>query len=211
MDKNTIWAIVLSTLVIVGSYFLLPKVFGKNKAAQNTASVEVVSENTKDNSQTNQTEILTDTLFDEESSALLSEAETENAAEEEAPVLEEKITINTGLAEVILTTKGGDILSYKLLGHNDKETNDFVQLSDSITEANRTCALAIGGAENKIINEIFSYERQDNNTILFKKNLAVKDSNGKVHSYTVGKKYTFMQNVPLHLPSHRHRWGYEAR
>lgn len=194
MDKNTIWAIVLSTLVIVGSYFLLPKLFGKNKAAQNTASVEVVSENTKDNSQTNQTEILTDTLFDEESSALLSEAETENAAEEEAPVLEEKITINTGLAEVILTTKGGDILSYKLLGHNDKETNDFVQLSDSITEANRTCALAIGGAENKIINEIFSYERPDNNTILFKKNLAVKDSNGKVHSYTVGKKYTFMQN-----------------
>ena len=79
MDKNTIWAIVLSTLVIVGSYFLLPKVFGKNKAAQNTASVEVVSENTKDNSQTNQTEILTDTLFDEESSALLSEAETEKA------------------------------------------------------------------------------------------------------------------------------------
>ena len=128
MDKNTIWAIVLSTLVIVGSYFLLPKLFGKNKAAQNTASVEVVSENTKDNSQANQKEILTDTLFDEESSTLLSEAETENAAEEEAPVLEEKITINTGLAEVILTTKGGDILSYKLLGHNDKETNDFVQL-----------------------------------------------------------------------------------
>ena len=96
MDKNTIWAIVLSTLVIVGSYFLLPKLFGKNKAAQNTASVEVVSENTKDNSQANQKEILTDTLFDEESSALLSEAETENASEEEAPVLEEKITINTG-------------------------------------------------------------------------------------------------------------------
>ena len=45
MDKNTIWAIVLSTLVIVGSYFLIPKVFGVNKAkdAQQT-SVEVVAD-----------------------------------------------------------------------------------------------------------------------------------------------------------------------
>ena len=196
MDKNTIWAIVLSTLVIVGSYFLLPKVFGTKKAAtQEQTEVEVVADDSAASGQTSQTEILTDTLFDEETSALLSEAEiSDNETEEEAPAVEQKITINTGVAEVIFTTKGGDIVSYKLIGHNDKETNDYVQISDGVTEANRTCALAIGGAENKIINEIFSYEKPDAYTILFKKNVSIKDSNGKVHSYTIGKKYSFKQN-----------------
>ena len=193
MDKNTIWAIVLSTLVIVGSYFLIPKVFGVNKAkdAQQT-SVEVVADDTTENGQNNQTEVLTDTLFDEETSALLSQAEEAEAdaeaAEIEAPAVEEKITINTGVAEVIFTTKGGDIISYKLIGHSDKETGDFVQLSDNVTQSNRTCALAIGGAENQIINEIFSYEKPDAYTILFKKNVSIKDLSGKVHSYTIGKK-----------------------
>ena len=196
MDKNTIWAIVLSTLVIVGSYFLLPKVFGtKNTATQEQTGVEVIADDSAANGQTSQTDILTDTLFDEETSALLSEAENgDNETEEEAPAVEQKITINTGVAEVIFTTKGGDIVSYKLIGHNDKETNDYVQISDGVTEANRTCALAIGGAENKIINEIFSYEKPDAYTILFKKNVSIKDSNGKVHSYTIGKKYSFKQN-----------------
>ena len=68
MDKNTIWAIVLSTLVIVASYLLLPRFFGK-KTAEAPAAVEITAEDT----QTNQAEILTDTMFDEETTALLSE------------------------------------------------------------------------------------------------------------------------------------------
>ena len=193
MDKNTIWAIVLSTLVIIGSYFLLPKMFGKKDAdVQNQTAVEVVAENNENNSQSGVAEVLTDTLFDEETQTLLSEAEeTEEYVE---PAKEEKITINTGVAEIIFTTKGGDIVSYKLIGHNDKDTNDFVQLSDSISETNRTCGLAIGGAESSIINEIFNYEKPDAYTILFKKNVSIKDSNGKVHSYTIGKQYSFKPN-----------------
>ena len=193
MDKNTIWAIVLSTLVIIGSYFLLPKMFGKKSAdVQNQTAVEVVAE---DNGQTNQTEILTDTIFDEETQVLLSEAEeTEENVE---PAKEEKITINTGVAEIIFTTKGGDIVSYKLIGHNDKDTNDFVQLSDSVSETNRTCALSIGGAENSIVQEIFNYEKLDPYTILFKKDVKIKDTNGQLHSYTIGKKYSFKANEYL--------------
>ena len=192
MDKNTIWAIVLSTLVIIGSYFLLPKLFGK-KTAEVPAqpAVEITAENT----QTNQTEILTDTMFDEETNALLSEAE--EVEEEEVPAVEQKITINTGVAEVIFTTKGGDIISYKLTNHKDTATNDFVQLSDSINAANRTCSLAIGGADNSIVQEIFNYEKLDQYTILFKKDVKIKDANGQLHSYTIGKKYSFKPNEYL--------------
>ena len=198
MDKNTIWAIVLSTLVIVGSYFLLPMVFGNKKAdAANQPTVEVSSETaaaTGQDALTNeQSEILTDSLFSEEDSLLLAE-ENEEAEQSAVPAVEQKVSIDTGVAKIIFTTKGGDIISYKLSNHNDKETQDLVQLSDGITDFNRTCGLAIGGAENTIINEIFNYEQPDPYTILFKKNLIIKDTSGKAHSYTVGKRYTFKQN-----------------
>ena len=195
MDKNTIWAIVLSTLVIVGSYFLLPRVFGNKKGAEAQATtVEVAAEAGEEtsNGQAEQDEILTDSLFTQEEEELIAQAD--EALEFEEAAVEKEIKINTGLAEIIFTTKGGDILSYKLTGHNDKETKDFVQLSDNVTELNRTCALAIGGVENKILSEIFTYEQPDPYTILFKKNLVVKGQDGKNHSYTLGKKYTFKPN-----------------
>ena len=195
MDKNTIWAIVLSTLVIVGSYFLLPRVFGNKKGTEAQATtVEVAAEagEKTSNGQAEQDEILTDSLFTQEEEELIAQAD--EALEFEEAAVEKEIKINTGLAEIIFTTKGGDILSYKLTGHNDKETKDFVQLSDNVTELNRTCALAIGGVENKILSEIFTYEQPDPYTILFKKNLLVKGQDGKNHSYTLGKKYTFKPN-----------------
>ena len=199
MDKNTIWAIVLSTLVIVGSYFLLPMVFGnKNAKSGNQATVEVSSESSASEQNgivQEQNGILTDSLFTEEEAALISEnEEDEEQAVSTTPAVEKNISIDTGLAKITFTTKGGDIISYKLSNHYDKETQDMVELSDGITDVNRTCALAIGGAENSIINEIFNYEQPDPYTILFKKNLIIKDSSGKAHSYTVGKRYTFKQD-----------------
>ena len=196
MDRNTIWAIVLSTLVIVGSYFLLPLFFGNKNAAQtDQPTVEIVSEDgvSTTDIQVSQGDLLNDTLFSDEENQILAQADDADGFEEEAAV-EKEIKINTGVAEVIFTTKGGDIISYKLTGHNDKETNDFVQLSDNISELNRTCAIAIGGAENQIINEVFTYEQPDQYTILFKKNLSIKGQDGKNHSYTIGKKYSFKPN-----------------
>ena len=196
MDRNTIWAIVLSTLVIVGSYFLLPVFFGNKKAAQtDQPTVEIVSEDGESatNVQVTPVDSLNDSLFSEEENQILAQADDEDGFEEETAV-EKEIKINTGVAEVIFTTKGGDIISYKLTGHNDKETNDYVQLSDNVSELNRTCAIAIGGAENKIINEVFTYEQPDQYTILFKKNLSIKGQDGKNHSYTIGKKYSFKPN-----------------
>ena len=184
MDKNTIWAIVLSTLVIVGSYFLLPVIFGNKKNAQSQTTTVEVSADTQ--AEAVQQAAVTDSLFTDEEEQLIAQVEETEEEPEEAAV-EKEITINTGFAEVVFTTKGGDIISYKLVGHNDKETNDFVQLSDNVTEANRTCAIAIGGAENQILNEVFTYEQPDPYTILFKKNLSIKGQDGRSHSYTLGK------------------------
>ena len=82
---------------------------------------------------------------------------------------EEKITISTNKADVVFTTLGGDIVSYKLKDHEDTDTNEGIQLSDSINDFNRTCAISLGGADSMIIDKVFSYEKIDDFlTILIK-------------------------------------------
>lgn len=182
MDKNTIWAIVLSTVVIVGAYLIMPVFMGKNQnQAEDVASEVVIDQEEKTVVNTE----ISDSIFSEKDIAVLDDSTN---------LSEEKITINTGYAEVVLTSKGGDIVSYKLVNHIDMDTQEGVQISDNVNDFNRTCALALGAADNKIIDEIFSYEMLDNYTVLFKKNFSVTDKYGKKHSFMLGKKYSFKPN-----------------
>ena len=171
MDKNTIWAIVLSTLVIIASYLILPKFFpGLNMMGlgrQNTQN------------QTEQTESAEPQELDlsgmEENAAVFADAEIaaeESEAEEQSTLVEQKYTIRTDKVEAVFTNKGGDIISYKLLDHKDMDTDDFVQISDNVNSKNRTCAIAFGKADAKIIDEIFNTET-DGKSITFTKTLNV--------------------------------------
>ncbi len=176
MDKNTIWAIVLSTIVIIASYLILPKFFPGLTPALSRQNVQTV-EQTEETAEPQELNL----------SENLEIAGVKESADSEAEVLvEEKYTIKTDKVEAVFTNKGGDIISYKLLDHKDMETNDFVQLSDNVNSKNRTCAIAFGGADEKIIDEIFNTEINDK-TITFTKTMNV---NGK--KTTLRKVYTFM-------------------
>lgn len=173
MDKNTIWAITLSTIVIIGAFLIQPLIF------PNKNQNDVV-----------QTEVTEQVQQGQETTAELTAAETVAEAEEpaatEEAVMEQTFTVDTGLAEVVLTNKGGDIISYKLKNHFDVDTNSGVELSDNVSSFNRTCAIALGTSEKAIINENFNVEKIDDMTYLFKKALVI---NGK--KVTVGKRYSF--------------------
>jgi len=179
VDKNTIWAIVLSTVVIIASYLVLPKFFPSMrptaKVSQEVETTEVTEPAELDLSST------TDSVTSEIAEATVIEEETE-AAE---TLVEKTYTIKTDKAEIIFTNRGGDIVSYKLLGHKDMDTNDYVQISDSVSNANRTCAIALGTADKALIQEVFNVEEGDK-SITFTKPLMV---NGK--KVTLRKKYTF--------------------
>ena len=184
MDKNTIWAIVLSTLVIIASYLLLPRFFpGLNMMGSGRQNVQ---------NQTEQTESTEPQELDlsgiEENAAVFADAdEAADETDADQPALvEEKYTIRTDKIEVVFTNKGGDIISYKLLDHKDMDTNDFVQISDNINSKNRTCAIAFGGSDAKIVDEIFNTET-DGKSITFTKTMNVS---GK--KTTLRKVYTFM-------------------
>ena len=185
MDKNTIWAIVLSTLVIIASYLILPKFFpGLNPALGRQAAQTQTEENTE----LSEPQEL-DLSAMEENAAVFADAEIaaeESEAEEQSTLVEQKYTITTDKVEAVFTNKGGDIISYKLLDHKDMDTNDFVQLSDNVNSKNRTLAIAFGKSDAKIVDEIFNTEINDK-SITFTKTLNV---NGK--KTTLRKVYTFM-------------------
>ena len=183
MDKNTIWAIVLSTLVIIGWGITSIIIQGKNNPVDEQVAVEQTVEESE---QQNEAEL-------SDLGTYLNENAAEIIAEEESPAVEETIKLDIGVATVEFSTKGGDIINYQLSEkHIDTDTNKGVQMVDNVTDVNRACALALGTADNKIINDIFSYERINENTLLFKKNFTVINKDGKEVKFTLGKRYTFI-------------------
>lgn len=195
MDKNTIWAIVLSTLVIIASYLILPKFIpGLNPAFSRQNTVQT----TEDTTELAQAAEPQELNLSELSETDISE-DSETAEEAQPALVEQKYTIKTDKVEAVFTNKGGDIISYKLLDHNDMDTNDFVQLSDNINSKNRTCAIAFGKADSKIVDEIFNTET-DGKTITFTKTMNVngkKTTLRKVYSFMDGE-YVFKLDVLIH-------------
>ena len=152
MNKNTVIAVILSTLVVIATFFMQTYLFPNSSKSSgnnlNQTDNSVLKENVPESEA-----LENQVFFNEENSALV----------------EEQVFIKTNKADVILTNKGGDIISYKLFKHIDVETKDGVQMADNISETNRACALALGGVNSKIINELFNVEKIDDNTVLFTK------------------------------------------
>ena len=169
MDKNTIWAIALSTLVIIGAFVIQPMLFPQNQ--------QIVTE------QASETENTEPTALESADSSMF---DVNVIKSDDAEVEQQNYTVKTDKIEVIFTNKGGDIISYKLLDHNDVDTKDYVQLADNISDFNRTCSLALGTSDMTVLNENFNTEVIDENTILFKKSF-----NYDGRKITLGKKYTF--------------------
>lgn len=183
MNKNTIMAIVLSTIVVVGSIILQSRFMPKTPAnPENSVSENVVSDSVKKNETENE-EI--------KNLGIKSVAEVKE---------EKKITVKTSKTEVVLTNKGGDIISYKLTDHIDVDTKDGVQMVDNVSDFNRACAVALDKKYNaKIVNDLFNFSQPDEKTYLFTKNFVVTDEDGKSHNFTFGKRYTFEDDYMFRL------------
>ncbi len=178
MEKNTAWAIGLSSVVLIGFFFLQSYVLPKQAPAvqeKQTSSVEAVSENSSENS-----ENAVDFVKEEKVVALDSQNQSEKT-----------YTIETEKVKVTFTDRGGDVIGYELKNHIDSDTNGYIQMADNITENNRAFALAIGNAENSIVNDIFNAKKIDENKIGFFKEYSVKNADGSTGKFTLVKTYTF--------------------
>ncbi len=178
MNKNTILAIVLSTIVVAGAMVVQTILFPPTKPAKPVNQEENVAIEE------------TTTVVNEEKSYFEAKNTSKDATKEET------ITVETNMAQIVLTNKGGDIVSYKLKGENlrDSDTGEGVQMVDNVSDFNRACAVAFGNENSKINNDFFNVEKIDDKTYLFSKKYSVKNEDGTTSDFIFGKRYTFNDN-----------------
>lgn len=180
MDKNTVWAIVLSFLVVVVSAVVEIKVIIPRQQAK--AAEKALVQQKEEEARQQQLA----------SRQLVATEENKTESEETTlPVSEENFTITTNKVQVTFTNRGGDIVSYKLLEHLDKDTNSGVQMVDNVTPLNRAFSVSLGDATADVLNDVFNVKKIDDYTIGFYKNYEYTDGSGNVQKFVLGKLYTF--------------------
>lgn len=176
MEKNTIWAIVLSTVVLVGFMMIQSKFYPAKQLQEAPSAAKAAEPVTPINS----------AVSNEVATITAPNGESTTAAETES-----NYTITTKKVKVVFTNRGGDIISYELLDHHDSYTGKGVQMADNVSNLNRACAVSFGSAENPIINDIFTVKQLDNYTIGFFRNYVIKNADGSDNSFTLVKQYSF--------------------
>lgn len=184
MDKNTILAIVLSAIVLFGYFFfdafyMAPKreaAFEAQQAAELEAQAAKAEEAEELSSMVSEV-------------PLFSGTDADGTAAGEVPIGE--FTITTNRAKVVLTNRGGDIVSYKLVEHLDKDTGEGVEMVDNVTSSNRAFSLSFGDSSMAALDGGFNVKRIDDYTIGFYRDFTVKGDDGNDHRFRLGKLYSF--------------------
>ncbi len=170
MDKNTVWAIALSTLVLVGWMFWQTTTMPPATEVESIATETVVA-----------TEV-TDTIGEQ-----IIPTQNINIQEQEIVTEEEIFLISTDVVDITLTNRGGDIIGYQLKEH--LVGDEGVEMAENITATNRAFSLSFGSSNNTIINDLFTAERIDDYTIGFSKTYATPNTADEY--FTIKKLYTF--------------------
>ena len=169
MEKNTLIAIVLSTIVLITFTVLQTVVFPPKPVEEVVVEQEIP--------------LATEIAENEGvSSGTLAMA----YSDDEESLQEEEIVILTNKAKITLSNRGGDVIGYELLEHRDGESG--VDMADNVSAQNRAFSIAFGGAENGIIQDLFYVKKIDDYTVGFYKTFQDSRSGGK---YILAKQYTF--------------------
>ena len=179
MDKNTVWAIVLSALVLFASIFIQNKYFAPRTLPDAVQTAEAAAES--------------GVLQNDAPSAVSVAAESASGVDKTADVeevLEEKeYTIETQTLRVRFTNRGGDIIGYELKEHLDGA--DAVQMAKNISSTNRAFSLAFGNSTAAPVNDLFNVKIIDDKTIGFYKEFSASNVSGEKNTFVLVKQYSF--------------------
>jgi len=208
MEKNTVWAISLSTVVLVGFFAAQTFLFPPQKNQNQSTKTEQIAESNQTADEGRATSESTEIQNDASSGDIfVSSSEVSEAGENaEVPLTEEKFTITTDKVHVTFTNKGGDIVGFELiekdergnLKNRDASTGKGVELIENLSEKNRAFGLSLGGATKPIVNDIFNVKQGTNENgeqfIGFFKKFTSKNADGSMSGFTLAKRYTFKPN-----------------
>lgn len=191
MEKNTVVAIVLSTLVIILGFTLQAKLFPTKEPLPppvKEQSAEIVNESVSSTEEPD-TVLLNTAEATLENEATESVKEIVSSGENNAtPLVEAQYTIETDLVRVVFTNRGGDILSYQLKDHTDN--GEPVEMAYS-KEDNRAFSLLLGAQNGRVIDELFNVRKINDNSIGFYRLFTVRNADGSTSSFTLVKQYSF--------------------
>ena len=177
MEKNTAWAIGLSSVVLIGFFFLQTFMMPKQQASEQSTQEKTVV------SATDETENSV------EPDKILSAEKVVSSTKDN--LTEETYTVETETVKVLFTNRGGDIIGYSLKNHIDSDTKMPIEMSSNVSENNRAFAVAFGDADSPINNEIFVAKKINDTTIGFLKKYSMNNSDGTKGEFTLVKTYTF--------------------
>jgi YidC/Oxa1 family membrane protein insertase len=193
MEKNTILAVVLSTLVLVGFYVVQGVFFPRAKPAQPEVQPPVTAvapapdlpqvTGTAEPAQERETA----------SSQTATQAAQQTAAAQPdldgGPREAERITIETEYMTVVLTNAGGNIVSWKLKGHLDKEENvDMILSGDQEAQA---FSVAFGGIDAVPVTSLFYVNKISEYSIEFYRDFSDYSANNADGRFRLIKRYDF--------------------
>ncbi|WP_304222858.1 membrane protein insertase YidC [Gracilinema caldarium] len=192
-EKRILLAVVLSVVVISGS-FMLQSYFAPPPKTPVTTTEQPQKLDSQGNTKIAESSNGTNLTNSTSSDPLVFVPET---AVSNVPVAEEKITIETNLVRVVLSNKGGDILSYKLKEHKDQ--NDFVEMVLPTDEESHAFTLAFGGIDAKPRTEFFNINRISDTVVEFYRDYTLPkgESNGgsgENATFRLIKRYEFKNN-----------------
>ncbi len=184
MEKNTKWAIFLATLVFVGSFAAQLFLFPQKK----TSAISQDSSKTTDVEQSQA-----------ESNLTIQNLSGISVSENENKIAEETFTIETNKIRVVLTNRGGDIISYELKDHLDRDTNRGVEMINNVNASNRAFAVSFGDVDSPIVNDFFSARKiessvQGEQIVGFFREFTKKNPDGSEGKFTFVKTYTFRED-----------------
>jgi YidC/Oxa1 family membrane protein insertase len=182
MEKRTLLAIVLSIIVIVGSYFVQSLLYPPQPVDAPAATT------------TEQTVQPTGAAGGTATIAVPVVAGAPVAMGETAIL--QTVTITTAVAKVTLSSRGGDVVSFQLLEHRDGP--DPVEMIYSMGGQPHAFTLAFGGAGAAPIGENFYVNRVSDTVVEFYKDFQVPGKDGTAASqFRLTKRYEFKPNEYL--------------
>ena len=196
MEKNTVWAIALSTLVLVAFFVVQTFVFPPKRVQENSQTAQ----NTEVNAENSAAGQIAPNSANPTEKTESNFAESEISISETEPE-EREFVVETDRVRVTFTNRGGDIIGYELVERDEKgrlknfdkdrpvvengETVGYrgVEMAGNVRAGNRAFALSLGGVDSPIVERVFDVKVDaDGRKIGFSRNFG---------DYTLYKVYTF--------------------
>jgi YidC/Oxa1 family membrane protein insertase len=183
LDKRTILAIILSTIVITVGYLVPPLLFPKQPATQPAQTA--VSSEPADKPTTNLENKTT-------ASAQTVSSTVELLQNPEYPDAERTYTISTDVFDIVFTNRGGEMKSVKMKKHLDKSKQPVEMILNSETGAD-AFALSFGDVNSAPVKQFFATNIIDKYTIEFSRSdfLAASNDGTKKVPFTLKKRFAF--------------------